>query len=149
MSAFLVSKAHIDALVQLVAVGPGSCFQWHPWLGPEAHERGLQYDVDALGALLWLENLASVTARYPQDADGDRCGPTGLRDGEIAAYAYRRPARRLTIVEAFKVIDCYCYQSCEHSAWELSTALTICQGIRSALWHALPGYDEAAWEISA
>src|SRR3954464_7008277 len=132
MSAFLVSKAHIDALVQLVQVGPSPVVQWHPWLGPEAHERGLQYDADALGALLWLENLASVTARYPQGADGDRWGPTGLRDRENAAYGYRRPARRLTIVEAFKVIDCYCYRSCEHTAWEQSTALTICQGIRSA-----------------
>src|SRR3954452_8729384 len=107
MSAFLVGKPHIDALVQLATTGPETGYRfrnWSPWLGPEAHTRGLRDNPDALGALLWQENLASLAACYPRDRSGTRPGPTGLPDAAVAAYTYQRPARRLTLVEAFKAI---------------------------------------------
>jgi hypothetical protein len=143
MSAFIVDKAHIDALVDCFNRGPrdANAADW-------ANHVGSRFvDQDALGRLLWLENLKSVAARYPDDKSGQRPGPCGVTDDAIAAYEYAQPARRLTIVEAFKAIACYEYQSCEHRGWEKSDAHTICEQLRHALISALPGYDEAAWEI--
>jgi len=37
------------------------------------------------------------------------------------------------------------YQSCEHDGWESSKAKAIVDALRSSAWHALPGYEDAAW----
>ncbi len=103
---------------------------------------------DALGAMLIAACVASVEARYPTDA-----GTTNL-PGPVDAY-YRRPyvyttaeARRLSVVEAFLALDGYEYQSCESADWEASEACQFVNALRRALWHALPGYEDAdTWEV--
>ena len=148
MSAFLVSKAHIDALVSLTLQakqhGAPFSFWWSPGLGD--NEVGTVYDVDyenvdAIGKMLWLENVASLDARYGGRAVDD------AERAEVAGYAYTTPPKKLSLVEGLKAIDCYEYQACEHDGWEKSKAKAFCAALRKALIYKLPGYDAAAWGI--
>ena len=96
-------------------------------------------------------HLASVTSRYPHSTSGQRPGPIDLDDAAIGAYEYTRSplARRLTTVQALKALDSLEYQSCDHPSWPTSAAAQYLERLRRALICALPGYDEADWEIRA
>jgi hypothetical protein len=111
MSAWIVSKTHIDGLVQS---------------GIEA-EMVEPDHADEFGRMLWRENLASVAYRYPDDADGDRPGPVEFHDSDVDEYQYRpldgEPGitrRAAHVVNA--AAGCYDYQSCEHPGYEHSKA---------------------------
>ena len=169
MSAYIVSKEHIDTLVYAAKVytrqfglrwKSGAYFktyqngvvetnQWNKdklaWNPIEINEEG----ENTLGALLWSENHQSVAERYPDDKEGEWPGPTGLTTIDVLAYTYREPRTmiKLTVVQLLKFVSCYEYQSCEHSEWEQSEAKEICDALRTALIHALPGYEEAKWEL--
>lgn len=100
MSAFIVAKAHIDAIVT-AALDRG-----HIQAGQE----------DAYGQELVKENVRSVERRYddaPDDGDG--------LPGPIAPY-YRHlytwePTRVLSDAELSGAIAGLTYQSCEHHEW--------------------------------
>lgn len=144
MSAYLVSRTHITSLVATAVLGPkGQRSEW--FFGQWAPLP------DVLGQLLWAENLKSVADRYPGDRSGERPGPAGLTDEEIANYSApprRTLARyRLPVVVALKAIDNLEYQSCEHGGWEWSEAAEWLGRLRRALIAQLPGYDEAPWGI--
>ena len=160
MSAYIVSKQHIDYLVQAAEVYSREFgISYH-----KSEERSKQYrkgaitsraawntpevtlgSNDDLGAMLWLENLQSVSERYPEDGDGERPGPVGLSTVTMLSYTYAMPKKLLTPVQALKALACYEYQACEHSEWKQSEAKDFCDGLRSALISALPGYEEAEW----
>lgn len=162
MSAYLVSKRHIDALVQAAEIH-GRQFgisyraegeRWKQYRHGEITSRAAWNAADVthggnneLGAMLWLENLQSVSERYPEDQDGQRPGPVGLTTASMLAYAYAPPAKPLTVVEALKALACYEYQACEHDEWKMSEAKSFCDNLRSALIHALPGYEAAPWGV--
>ena len=156
MSAFIVSKAHIDALVQAgLTSGYGSTLRWRH----EGHERKLSPDTaDVVGAMLWAENVRSVEHRYEHVAAGELPGTyvteapvEGVEPVElpewIQSYQFAR-VRRLEPVEILKAIDCYEYQSCEHEEWDESEAHTFCNELRMVTIGRLPGYDEAKWEFA-
>jgi len=111
MSAWIVSKTHIDCLVQA---------------GIE-REMVRPEEADEFGRMLWGECLASVAYRYPQDGDGDRPGPSDFRDSDVDTYVYEpldgEPGISL-LAEAVvhKAVGCYDYQSCEHPGYEGSEA---------------------------
>jgi hypothetical protein len=155
MSAFIVSKAHIDAIVDVAANGPrdrGPRYAGDGWYPPAYRSSAVprvdaREDAHTVGRLLWLACQKSVAYRYPGDADGEWPGPAGLTLAEIDGYAFTRPSRRLTAVEALKAIDCYEYQSCEHPEWKASAEREFCLALRSSLVGSLPGYNEAAWEV--
>jgi hypothetical protein len=130
MSAFIVSKAHIDRIVS-------TANRWR--------YSDMRMSPDDLGRMLWLENLKSVAYRYPDDRDGDRPGPSGLTDDQIAHYRWT-PTPELTPVEALKAIRCYDYQSCEHPGYETSQARRFVQIFTEEAISRLPGYDRATWE---
>ncbi len=137
MSAFILSQRHIDAIVTAgMAVKAFS----------PKHGQMTRENANDIGIMLLEENYNSVNHRYE-------------RDDTRAAYAYRfyppfsvgtlrGPDACQAIAAALKALDCYEYQSCEHAAWEQSTANRLCQTIRSLLTAALPGYDQAPWEIT-
>jgi len=52
-------------------------------------------------------------------------------------------------VAVLKACDGYEYQACEHPGWEASEAHAYINALRRRAIHALPGYDEAAWEVAA
>ena len=104
MSAWVVSKNHIDVLVQA------------------ALDAGLDYgDPTALGRQLWGENVKSVAARY---GDGDLPG----HSADIDAYTFTAPAK-LSSTAIRKQVDCYDYQSCEHDDYERSFAYGVVQSL--------------------
>ena len=174
MSAFIVSRAHIDAIVSLALVGPtgrGPKYPGDGWHGPtwfaeqpdrdswsiadySNNRRRADYtEADELGQMLLGECIRSVSARYRDDSIDELPGviaetATWAADG-IESYRYRHPRRRLTAVEGLKAIACLEYQSCEHEQWEASEALRFLEALRRSLINALPGYDDAAWDISS
>ncbi|MCX6021872.1 MAG: hypothetical protein NTZ05_09110 [Chloroflexi bacterium] len=162
MSAFVVNPAHITALLAVAMHGPADqatprnpgasafsgVFTWYAFNSYVAGNwEQLRLDLnnaDAIGQMLWDENRKSVTRRYqPRPA---------LAEALAAAeepYHYRRPTKEPTIAGALKAIRCLEYQSCEHPEWEQSAAHAFCENLRLRLIEALPGYDDAAWEITA
>lgn len=115
MSAWLVSKAHIDLLATY------------------AHEEGLTFgemlDPQKIGEMLWAENVASLDARYPGRYMDDE-----LR-AEVAGYVYA-PAHTATLYagNVWNAARCLDYRSCEHEGWRASTACALVDAIEA---HAL------------
>jgi len=107
MSAWIVSKRHIDYMVTAII---------HAELACESP--------DELGRMLWGECLASVAWRYPHHGDGERPGPAEFCDGDVAAYIWEETPL-LTDGGLAKTLGCYRYQSCEHPGWEGSQACAL------------------------
>ena len=114
MSAFIVSKAHIDTMVQAGLrdryglawyVGEREADDYEagePW-GPTQVEHATQRrreltreTANRVGAMLWNENKRSVDHRYNEAADRE-------------VYVYKHSDERsITPVVILKAIDCYC-----------------------------------------
>jgi hypothetical protein len=128
MSAFVVSKRDIDAIVTIALE-----------LGVSTRPANL------LGRLLWEENVKSVAARYDMPA---------RHADEHAAYladieAYRHEPLTLSAGAAAKIVDCYDYQSCEHDGWDASEARRVTAHLSVRLPHKGPDYDAAPWGMPA
>lgn len=157
MSAFVVGKAHIDALVAVAIEGPADRGPRYPgdgWYGPSWQDaagawqgRARSDHADAIGNMLTDENVASVSHRYPDDTLDTLPGPEDRY--YIDGYQWARPWRKPTTVEALSLIACLEYQSCEHPGWETSRAYRFLNGLRVCLVSALPGYSDAPWEWPA
>jgi hypothetical protein len=112
VSAWIVSKTHIDALVQA---------------GIE-REMVRPDEADEFGRMLWGENLASIHYRYPDTVEnGNYPGPNDFRDSDVDTYTYEPldgeagiSLRAEAVVNA--AAGCYDYQSCEHPGYENSKA---------------------------
>jgi hypothetical protein len=141
MSAFLVSDAHLDALVTVALFGVAeSTAASGRWFSPYVFNRPVCVNsASRLGELLLRENEASVNARYPND-----------KTAPAPAYAYpfnRLPVKPIGAVAALKLVKCYEYQACEHDGWDASDAKKFCSHLTSSLINSLPGYDAAPWAI--
>ncbi|HTJ71322.1 MAG TPA: hypothetical protein VL551_27525 [Actinospica sp.] len=133
MSAFIVTKQHIDAMVTGGLPRRGDT-GWIRWDDPVETGRTHilnQDSADRAGSLLWQENRISVNHRYH---DGDEID---------VIYTFQRQGHSPVVV--LKLIDCYEYQSCEHPAWKESQAKRLCDQLRKQVISKLPGYDEAPW----
>ena len=119
MSAWIVSKNHIDALVQALAEG----------------EIVVNIYPTEIGRTLWKENLLSIWARYPdtEKTDDNYPGPYGFRAIDTETYVYTRPAERLSYGSLLKQAHCYSYQTCEHDGWETSQAKKWIDTLRRGL----------------
>jgi hypothetical protein len=142
MSAFVVSRSHIDALVYTILNGPadreggpvtgfsdGAKYQYTEDLKLHSVR---DEDASAVGQMLWDENRKSVAYRY---------GYMPL----FPQYEYLEPKRKPTAVETLKLIACYDYQTCEHPGWKGSQAWWLMKNLRNDLIDDLPGYSEAPW----
>lgn len=122
MSAWIVSKAHIDALVTGLV------------RSEIAAPTGLT--PDQLGQTLWEENYTSIRARY-----GD----------EDSAPPYTHTVLDLPPVVLLKQVHCYDYQSCEHGGWETSEAHAWITALDELLSRSVrtpsPAYSDAPWGI--
>lgn len=178
MSAYIVSKSHIDALLRVGLEGPADngprypghsawyTLQWSrtdPALDPHADRVELTHETaDAVGAMLTAENVRSVQHRYPSDSFDDLPGPVAnswAADAMLGTYTYPlhgtgpirigAAPRHLLTVEALKAIDGYEYQACEHPEWWASEARQFCDALRGMVIGRLAGYDDAdTWEVS-
>lgn len=112
MSAWIVSKTHIDALVQA---------------GIE-REMVRPEEADEFGKMLWGENLASIHYRYPDTVEnGGYPGPAGFVASDVDAYTYEpldgEPGITLKAEGVVNTaVACYDYQTCEHPEYEGSKA---------------------------
>lgn len=108
MSAWLVDKVHIDLIVGATEAGADPVV------------------ATKVGRMLWVENLKSIHARYPDTAEdptgGDRPGPMGVTDEQIREYVYAEQPYRLTRSQLKYALACLDYQSCEHPEWPKSEA---------------------------
>jgi hypothetical protein len=149
VSAFIVSKEHLDLLVRLAFGGPRPephSSRWKPpsWLIEH------RTTPDELGKLLLAENVASVSYRYPNaradELPGARPPYWLVSEAGEGGYAYRRQPYVLTAVEGLKALACYAYQSCEHPEWNDSPAHAFCRSLEKVLIAALPRIDNTPWE---
>ena len=145
MSAFVVDKHHIDAVVRYACQRERTYIQ-----DPRTEQyRYLDWeDAEWLGSELWTENAASVAYRY--GSAGDLPGPVDFTPEQATGYTFtvtdmQRP--QVSAVAVLKACNSLEYQSCEHPGWETSTAKAILQAIRDGAIRCLPGYEEADWEI--
>ena len=152
MSAWIVDREHIDVLIVAglrgprgQAVSPDSAWHALRWFDAEPDVRnGLDWyqehrreltamSADDVGRMLWLENVASVAHRYPNDGPNDRPGPRDFCDADAEIYSYRDPGYRPSAGEILQTIGCYVYQSCEHPGWRSSEARQFCDALQDAV----------------
>lgn len=109
MSAWLVSKAHLDYMVAAA----------------------IQYGVipaaegTATGELWLRENYASLGARYGDEDPGE-------------SYVMRPAPQALTPEQILSAAGCYEYQACEHDGWKASKAYALSAALRAAVIAKLP-----------
>lgn len=178
MSAFVVSKAHLDYLIEAglgFASRADDSLYWfvpddpfptdhrrgEPW-GPTsvehaaARQRKLTRETaDRVGEMLLAQNERSYDHRY----DGqDREIRLGYHYEERGSYArllgrfddgWRWNRIRVDPLSALKALSCYEYQSCEDPGWGSSEARAFCDALRHRMVGALPGYDAAPWEVQS
>jgi hypothetical protein len=136
MSAWIVSKPHIDCLVQS---------------GIE-REMIRPNEADEFGRMLWAENLASIHYRYPDTVEGGmHPGPNDFHPDQIDEYVYEPmdgPAGISLSVPGVvnSAAACYDYQTCEHPEYEGSKAHMFAH----ALYECTVGQGtEGPWGIDA
>lgn len=164
MSAYIVSKEHIDYLIRAGLDLPKrmSYNDVLRWTVPHEerttdYERGEAWGMTAIqtykdhlrelsietsasvGQMLIRENHLSVCHRYDENPKVEAVDP----------YEFERSRKPLDPVQVLKAINCYEYQSCEHPDWEDSEANRFCESLRNTAIHVLPGYEEADWEIGS
>ena len=151
MSAYIVGKDHILYLLAAM-VSRRICPHGFYWFHGGRTTEPLAADMDKAAELanaLWLENIRSVSARYPGESSGTLPGP-GCGSYVILATDFSRNRwQEMDPVQVLKAIDAYAYQSCEHDGWESSEAHAICEALRHRAIQALPGYEEAEWGAPA
>lgn len=141
MSAFIVSKAHISAMLRAALIHDRS-FSWYH---NKTYRQLAGSDLDKVGQMLLDQCVASVRYRYPNEEDPDDL-PGPISNEWQVPFSFRPLGRVPTPVEALKLIRCYDYQSCENPEWETSEAKAFCDTLFVCLVHAVPGYEEAGWE---
>ena len=156
MSAFVVDKRHIDALLTaaLELSGPEARMRYlapgepedtdyergEPWgrtavANARARVRYLTHEnLTQVGRMLLFENMRSVGHRYDESF--------GLPEYEYEC------GKILTPVQVLKALRCFEYQSCEHPGWHGSEGKAFCDALRDVAIRELPGYDEAEWEVT-
>lgn len=104
--------------------------------------------------VLALENIRSVSTRYPEDKDGQRPGPC-MYDDEICLAArvwakcyFNRIPRSVKPVDILGMCACLDYQSCETGDWTTTKAFGLLRQIERCASRHLPGYDDAPWNWS-
>lgn len=127
MSAFIVSKAHIHAILSTAL---------------DLHACGVTDDTATeIGRRLLGENVRSVVHRYRlAPLDPERSG----YEQAAGLYVFRYRSD-VSLVTAAQLADSLEYQSCETDDYRSTQAAEFVSGLRSALLRRLPGYDAAPW----
>lgn len=134
MSAFIVSHDHIDALVTFAALHRVNVYREGKRLEIRTQ------NAEEIGRILLDENVRSVCERYGS-------GISAAEKNAAATYRFRM-FLHVPAVAIAKACDCFDYQACETDDYETTLAAAIIREIRAAAIRALPGYEQAAWEIT-
>lgn len=145
MSAFVVNKSHINAIIQAGLNVQYKPFTWYHEENGELKQYKLTSDTaDEVGQMLLDECVHSVRYRYEDSDLSDLPGPINAE--YLMPFEWKPFVRMPTPIEAIKLIHCLNYQSCEHPEWDTSNAHDFCQGLCHTLESQVPGYDDAPWE---
>lgn len=127
MSAWIVSKNHIDHLVAgAIRLGVIT-----------------EHNATTVGRMLTNANKKSIRARYGYDDEGA---------ARVKTYWYQRPYVLLSDVSLYKQLACYDYQSCEYDGYENGPAHKFVRKVESVLesmgvTNQSEGYDHAPWGV--
>lgn len=141
MSAFVLSKKHIDAMLTFaVNYNRGEGMHLYGLEDKPVHLRlDQQNELNRVGQELVNQNVRSVNYRYRASEHIDQSEP------DIYTFAmYRKP---LSPVEILKACQCYDYQACETDDYQETKAAKLVETIRHYAINSLPGYDKAQWGI--
>ena len=145
MSAFVVNKSHINAIIQA-----GLSVQYKPFTwyhedddGDLRHYELTSDNAGEIGQMLLDECVHSVQYRYEDGTIADLPGRTNAE--WLLPFEWKPLVKMPTPLEAIKLIKCLDYQSCEHPEWETSKAKAFCDGLIDSLITQLQGYDDAPW----
>ena len=127
MSAFIVSKRHIDYLVTFVATR-GYTNIYH-------NGEHKEYTATEIGTILTEANYKSVNHRYSEDVDTPTYTHRVCANGPINA------------AQVIKAARCFEYQSCEYPEYKESLAKAIIEKIISMAIDKLPGYSDLEWDL--
>lgn len=117
MSAWFVSKRHIDILVT--------------YAQERVKHDPLVETPDKLGAALWEENARSLDARYGERPD-------------VPEYTWEKVVA--SPGQVAKALSSYDYQTCEHDAWQAGTPIyDLTRAMAFGLLLDVKGADEAEW----
>ena len=128
MSAFIVSKNHINTLVN---------YGYHNRLYRYISEDNILRFNDEptkIGQILVDENYKSINYRYEEDE-------------EHYKYKFNLSLKNYSPVQIIKACDCYDYQACETPDYDKSVAYKLIDTIRARAINSLDGYEKAEWEI--
>ena len=151
MSAWLVSKKHIDVLVAAVLQNGGYRHRGNfikviedaaEWTGT-----GDCFCASELGEMLWRENHKSINSRYSSRT-------------RTPLYTYRTPKEYMVEDTSWnpvrhlvdpailaKQVSCYDYQSCEHADYYRSHAASVVAQFAKALLGRVEGYEQSPWGV--
>lgn len=144
MSAWVVDKVHVDLMVEVATRTGNDSLTYREngeWKVAARSKR------DEIGQMLVMENVASVSHRYPGDdvAAGELPGPTEAY--YLGPYRYTDRQYQPSWAEVLNLVRCYEYQACEHPGWEESGAHSLCKAmfVRAASHFAKGpwGWDES------
>ncbi len=130
MSCFIVNPNHVSALVRWACRNGVSVYYRNP-----SRRLDIPGNEQQACDILLAENVASFNYRYNESVE--------------QTMVYDAFATSLRPIDVIKACHCLEYQSCEHDGWETSRAKAIVGAIEGEASRALPGYDEAQWEIKA
>ena len=163
MSAYLVSRATIDALVAgAKAQGPGTYF-WYAgeaalscefanFASDDEADDNQRFNEDTLGRMLWTENLISINARYPDTVDHPEAVPGSLEGDDVAGYTYGPGIKVVNLdpLGVLGVIRGYQYQACEHQGWRNSIAKAFVNDLEARIVRKLIDLSGAnPWTIDS
>jgi hypothetical protein len=173
MSAYIVDRAHIAAMVRLALEGPtdrphGPGRSWDvTWYAADPRETAAaatdsadyfrrlesirrtvtRENAQRVARLLMVANVASVAHRYPDDAPAELPGPRPAYWVEDAPAFDVVGARTFSAVHGLSMLAGFEYQACELPGWEGSEAGRFLDALQDALIRALPGYADGPWTV--
>jgi hypothetical protein len=150
---FVVDATHVDAILSVAMHGPADLDRrlfpgWdRPGVGELIGSPCVKLSTEnatEVGAALLTGSIASVvhSRGMSQPSGAASCSDPG-------SYEFRDLGAVLTIAECLKALACLECRSCGDSRWRDSPVREFCGSLLWRLISALPGYQDAPWEISA
>jgi hypothetical protein len=136
MSAWVVSKHHID-LLGSAAIDHGIAVRF---LNVGITEKATEANAQAIGLMLWNENVRSVVYRYT--LSGTQEERDYLRD--VEAYSFRHYAG-IRPSAAAAAASCYEYQSCECDDYRDTPAAFFVGQLSAAVGGKPKDYEAEPW----
>jgi hypothetical protein len=136
MSAWVVSHHHIDLIVS-TAIDHAVSFKF---LDIGVLETATESNAQALGLMLWTENVRSVVYRY------NLAGSEEERDylAALNAYQFRRYSNIRTSAAA-SALACYDYQACECPDYRQTAAAFFVSQLQQAVGERSDDYAKEPW----